>query len=47
MNTEQLKKEEENLYSNIRELIKGKQTSTVKSVIDRINTNLMNYSLIQ
>lgn len=40
-------KEEEDLYQSMRELIKGKQTSTVKSVLDSLSSGLINMSLVQ
>lgn len=43
----ELIKEEENLYENIMKLLKGKQTSTVKSVLDRLSEGLINISIIQ
>lgn len=50
MKKEEIRKlidDEENLYKEFRNIIKGKQTSTVKSILERLNNDLINISLIQ
>lgn len=44
---DKLIKEEKDLYDNIKKLIKGKKSSTVKSVLEQINNGLINMSVIQ
>ena len=43
----ELKEKEENLYKQVQNLIKGHQTSLVKSVLDRVNESLLAKSFVK
>ncbi|MCD8401445.1 hypothetical protein [Tenacibaculum finnmarkense] len=47
MTTEELATREETLYVNIKNLIKGENTATVREVLKRIDNTLLNISFVK